>query len=101
MQVVGHPARELQANPAARAPYGRWLDVLHDAAWRSFADVRKARSDVDRVGSCYVFNIGGNKYRLITKIAYEGDDERGRVTIVALLTHAEYDKQRWKKDCKP
>ena len=40
-----------------------------------------------------VFNIGGNDFRLITEIFY--DDQT--VLIRHVLTHAEYDKEDWKK----
>jgi len=45
------------------------------------------------VGNLVVFNIGGNKYRLIAAIHFN----RGKVYIRDVLTHAEYDKERWKK----
>ena len=42
-----------------------------------------------------VFNIGGNNFRLIASIQYNPTDRR--VTINKILTHAEYDKGRWKE----
>ena len=47
----------------------------------------------DQVGKKTVFNIGGNKYRLIAAIHYN----RGRVYIRAILTHRDYDRGIWKK----
>lgn len=47
----------------------------------------------DRVGKLTVFNIGGNKVRLIAAIHYN----RKKVYIRAVLTHAEYDEERWKE----
>jgi HigB_toxin, RelE-like toxic component of a toxin-antitoxin system len=49
----------------------------------------------DPVGECTVFNIEGNKYRLITKIRYN----KQRVYIIHVLTHKEYDREKWKDDC--
>ena len=48
----------------------------------------------DQVGKCIVFYIGGNKYRLIAII-------RGwrRVYVRFVVTHKEYDRDSWKKDC--
>jgi mRNA interferase HigB len=40
-----------------------------------------------------VFNIGGNKYRLIAAIHFN----RQKVYIRHVLTHPEYDRGRWKK----
>lgn len=49
----------------------------------------------DLVGSCVVFNIGGNKWRLISKIAFN----RHVLLIRFILTHKDYDKGGWKHDC--
>jgi mRNA interferase HigB len=56
------------------------------AHWRSFFPA------ADQVANKTVFNIGGNKYRLIAAIHYN----RSRVYIRAILTHREYDKGHWK-----
>ncbi len=49
----------------------------------------------DLVGNCVVFNIGGNKYRLITRILYPIQ----KVYILKVMTHEECDKGNWKTDC--
>lgn len=41
-----------------------------------------------------IFNIGGNKYRLITAIHYN----TRKVFVLRFLTHVEYDSQGWKED---
>lgn len=55
--------------------------------------VRKDYSSVDRVGDCYVFDIGGNNFRLIAKILREC------VYIRRIMTHAVYDEQKWVTEC--
>jgi mRNA interferase HigB len=45
------------------------------------------------VGNLTVFNVGGNKVRLISAIHYN----RRKVYVRAVLTHREYDEQRWKE----
>ncbi len=47
----------------------------------------------DQVGGLTVFNIGGNKARLVAAIHYN----RRKVYIRAVLTHAEYDAGKWKE----
>ena len=47
----------------------------------------------DQVGKLTVFNVGGNKVRVIAAIHYN----RKRIYIRAVLTHDEYDRGRWKK----
>jgi mRNA interferase HigB len=65
------------------------------AAWRSLADVREVFPHADAVYDCTIFNIGGNKYRLIVGINYN----RQVIYVKHVLTHKEYDKENWKKDC--
>jgi mRNA interferase HigB len=99
MKIVGRPDRVLRRHSNARRPFEKWLKMVKTANWQKFADVKGARTDVDKVGNCYVFDIGGNKFRLITKITYATDEFMGTVRILALLTHEEYDRQGWKGDC--
>jgi mRNA interferase HigB len=42
-----------------------------------------------------VFNIGGKKYRLITRVLYPSQ----KVFILKVMTHAEYDQGTWKNEC--
>ena len=56
-------------------------------------ELQKTFRDAENVLGQVVFNIGGNKYRLIAAVTYQA----GTVQIEDVLTHAEYDKGRWKK----
>lgn len=47
---------------------------------------------MNKVGGVVVFDVGGNKYRLIAYIRFE----RQIVYIKAVLTHRDYDKGAWK-----
>jgi mRNA interferase HigB len=49
----------------------------------------------DLVGDCVVFNVGGNKFRVIAHV----DFKIGIAFIRAVLSHAEYDKDKWMSDC--
>jgi mRNA interferase HigB len=57
----------------------------------NLAHPRETFPAADQVGKLTVFNIGGNKVRLIAAIHYN----RRKIYIRAVLTHAEYDEQRW------
>ena len=63
--------------------------------WNKFADVRATYPSADKVKRCTVFNVGGNNYRVITRISYEDI----AVFILHVLTHAEYDRDKWKGGC--
>lgn len=83
-------------NPDAETPLRAWYKIASRSAWRSFAEVRATCSNsVDQVDRCAVFNVGGNKYRLIVKIEYRW----GRIYVLHILTHGEYDRGSWKSDC--
>jgi mRNA interferase HigB len=75
---------------------GAWITVVKRAEWANFVDVRKTFNHVDVYKDCVIFDVGGNKYRIIAKIA----TGIKAVFIRAVLTHAEYDENRWKGDCK-
>ncbi|HVK15681.1 MAG TPA: type II toxin-antitoxin system HigB family toxin [Fimbriiglobus sp.] len=82
-------------HPRALAPLEEWFQHAKRAEWESFDDVRaEMGSRVDRVGKFVVFDIGGNKYRLIAAIHYN----RGVLFVRHVLTHAEYSRGKWKTD---
>ena len=96
MHVISKRAlREFwEDNPKARVPLEEWYRVVRVAEWETFADVRETFNSADKVGEFIVFNIGGNKYRLITVIHFD----RQKVYVRHVLTHSEYDKGKWKYD---
>jgi mRNA interferase HigB len=66
-----------------------WYDKSKKANWNSLSDIKKMFNSVDYVGNDrYVFNIKGNKYRLVAMIFF---DIR-TIFIRFIGTHAEYDK---------
>ena len=69
-----------------------WHSVTKRAAWRHLVDVRAAFPHAAAVDLFTVFNIGGNKYRLVSVIKYRWQI----VYIRHILTHAEYDEGKWK-----
>jgi len=79
----------------SRTSLTTWLAVASRAGWKNISEVRQVYPHADAVGACTVFNIKGNHYRLIAKIDYRAQT----VYIKRVLTHAEYDKEKWKKDC--
>jgi mRNA interferase HigB len=89
--------REFWSSPGRRdaeGPLRAWYQVVRVADWTCFADVRETYRTADLVGRKVVFNIGGNRYRLVAVIHYEAH----KVFVRHVLTHAEYDSGRWKDD---
>jgi mRNA interferase HigB len=80
--------------PHAEEPLRAWHQITAKANWTCFADVRATFGGADPVGNKVVFDIGGNKYRIIAVIDYE----HHRVFIRAVMDHKEYDRGNWKKD---
>lgn len=79
-------------HPEAEAPLRAFARVARQADWRNFAEIRSLYAHADQVGRFTVFNVGGNKFRLITVVAYD----RGILYIREVLTHKAYDAGRWK-----
>lgn len=78
-----------------------WRKAARHAQWENLQDVRATYPATDQVGGCLVFDVCGNKYRFIVGVRYaDAEEERGGTLFVKhFLTHAEYDKNRWKGDC--
>jgi mRNA interferase HigB len=79
--------------PDAKLALLRWYRLVKKGSFASFAQLRATFPSADQGGKYTVFNIGGNKVRLIAAIHYN----RQKLYIRAVLTHREYDAQRWKE----
>ena len=71
-----------------------WYKVVSTATWRDLVDVRSTFPGADQVGRLTVFNIGGNRYRLVALIDFTWQ----KVFVRRVMTHAEYDDGDWKDD---
>lgn len=78
--------------PDAETPLSAWYKIAKKAAWKNLVEVKKDYPHADLVGRFVIFNIAGNKYRLISEIHFESN----LLLIRHVLTHAEYDKDKWK-----
>ena len=79
-----------QRHPNTRSALNHWYELISGRSFRSIAELREVLPHADLVDGWTVFNIGGNKARLIAFIHYG----RQTVSIHRVLTHSEYDK--WK-----
>lgn len=81
----------------SEGPLRAWhTHVSHRSiAWQSWSEVKAQYGTASLVGNCVVFNIGGNKYRLVTRIPYPSQ----KVFVLRVMTHSEYDQENWKEEC--
>jgi mRNA interferase HigB len=85
----------IEVHPDSEPRLTGWAEAVENADWNTFVDVRQTFRSADAYGDCVIFDIGGNKYRLIAWINYR----RHAVYVRAILTHSDYDKGKWKADC--
>ncbi len=80
-------------HPDTRSSLARWYAVMRKSRFANFAELRATFPHADQVGKFTVFNIGGNKVRLVAAVHYN----RNKIYIRDVLTHGEYDAGRWKE----
>jgi mRNA interferase HigB len=72
----------------ALEPLDRWYRIAKRATWSNFAELRADFGSADQVGHHTIFNIAGNKFRLVAMIFYNH-----QVLLVrGVYTHQEYDQ---------
>ncbi|MHB8666011.1 MAG: type II toxin-antitoxin system HigB family toxin [Burkholderiales bacterium] len=92
MRLISNKALREFANRRREAgePLQAWRKLIERNAFDSFADLRRVFNAVDKVGDYFVFNIAGNRYRLIAAIHFNTQT----LYVRAVFTHAEYDHWR-------
>jgi mRNA interferase HigB len=88
---------ELPGHGAAEGPLRACYTHVNSrtVTWQSWGDVRASFASASIVGDCVVFNVGGNKYRLVTRIRYATQ----KVFVLKVMTHTEYGEDKWKDEC--
>ena len=88
-QAPGHADSE--------GPLRAWYTHVNSKTinWHSWGDVKASFATASLVGNCVIFNVGGNKYRLVTRVLYASQ----KVFILRMMTHAQYDNEPWQDDC--
>ncbi len=80
-------------HPETRSALAHWYRIVSQNEFNCFADLRIHFPSADQVGKLTVFNIGGNKVRLIAAVHYN----RRKIYIRAVLSHVEYDQDKLKE----
>lgn len=91
MNVVSHSTLVTfyEKHPSAKSPLEKWYKTVRKTEWMDFNDVKIDFSSADFIGNQrFVFNVGGNKYRIVAIIRFKIQ----HLFIRFVGTHAEYDK---------
>ncbi|HEY6330865.1 MAG TPA: type II toxin-antitoxin system HigB family toxin [Blastocatellia bacterium] len=84
-----------ETHPDAEGPLKAWYKTCRRSQWKTISEVRVVYPHADLVGRCTVFNIGGNKYRLVVKIEYEFR----AIFVKRIMTHSDYSRGGWQDVC--
>lgn len=92
MRIISNAALTAFAavHPQAGVSLQAWRKIVESREFLSFADIKTTFNATDKVGGFYVFDIGGNKYRIVASIHFNTQ----KMYIRHVLTHQEYNK--WK-----
>jgi mRNA interferase HigB len=101
MNVISRPAIDeaIRRHPDAELWLNAWWKVAKREQWENLQHVRETYPKTDQVGSCLIFDVKGNAFRLIVGVRYSSLTRGGTLFVKHFLTHAEYDRDDWKKDC--
>jgi len=80
-------------HPVSEKSLSVWYTHVSHASWRNIFDIRKSFNSVDMYGRRTIFDIGGNKFRLIARVSFR----KQAIYVLYVLTHAEYDEGDWKR----
>lgn len=94
MKVVARKCIEefIRTHPDGKSSIESWYFEALNSSWKTSMEIKQRYASASFLAKNFViFNIKGNSYRLVTKIAYNS----GVVYIKWLGTHAEYDKKEF------
>lgn len=95
MRIISKkPIREFwQCHPESKSALEEWFHKVSQLSAKSFVELRNTFNSADYVEGYTVFDVGGNKYRIATVVHYD----KQRLYVRQVMTHAEYDKNYWRK----
>ena len=78
--------------PVSESALLGWYAITNAEVFSDFNELRNWFPHADLVGRRTIFNIGGNNYRMITRVNYVSKS----VFMIVILTHSDYSKNKWK-----
>jgi mRNA interferase HigB len=94
MKLVGRVVLErfCAAQPNCRRWIAAWISDVQGSTWRSPQDIKAHYASASFLAdSVVIFNVRGNNYRLVVRVAYQVQV----VSVQWIGTHAEYDKKNF------
>ena len=80
-------------HPESKSVLEEWFRKVSQSTASSFPALRQMSGSVDYVDGFTIFNVGGNRYRIVAVIHYD----KQRLYVRRVMTHAEYDRNDWRK----
>ena len=87
--------RSRPGDPQADSRMRAWYKLTEAMAWADFGGLQQTFRATDKVGDCFVFDVGGNHDRIIAKVHFA----RSIVFIKRVMDHKEYDRNLWPDQC--
>lgn len=90
MRVISNKALSdfSSIHPSAGEPLQAWRRIVESRPFANFAEIKATFNAVHKVGVYYIFDIGGNKYRIVSAIHFD----QQKLFVRHVFTHKEYDK---------
>lgn len=87
-----------EKNSKSETVMREWIQIVRIADWKSFISLKNTFNHADIFKNCVIFDVGGNKWRIIGKVEYQ----KHLIFIKRVLTHDEYaikNGKLWKSAC--
>ena len=94
MRVISKkPLRDFwEKHPESRHVLEEWFRRVSQCQAGTFPALVQTFNAADYVDGFTIFDVGGNRYRIASVIHYD----KQRVYVRAVMSHAEYDRNKWR-----
>ena len=95
MRILGRDVVKafMERHPNSQSALKSWVQAVEANPFKRLSELKQTFGSADYVRPYTVFNISGNKYRLIALVNYQ----MGTILVQQILTHSEYDREKWRK----
>lgn len=80
----------IERYPRSKSPLTKWVKEVREAHWKNFSELRKTYPSADHVAPYVIFNIGGNKFRMVAVVVFSAE----RIIVNRVMTHEQYNRWR-------